>query len=31
MPHVLHPILREGVEARAYQLRSLERFCRIRP
>jgi Fanconi anemia group M protein len=26
MAHVLHPILREGVEARAYQLRSLERI-----
>ena len=26
MPHVVHPLLREGVEARGYQLRSLERI-----
>lgn len=26
MPHVLHPLLRDGVEARGYQLRSLERI-----
>ena len=26
MPHVVHPLLKDGVEARGYQLRSLERI-----